>query len=107
MDGICVHGASILKVLIANSNYGRTLATPDSLKSTLLQAAAAESAVGETVKVLLDSHEQPWCSLGATEPRGEGHTGNVGSGGGVRGGYGSEQVGVVEAPDSRVAVLAH
>lgn len=67
----------------------------------------AELAVGEIVKVLLDSHEQPRRSLDASKPRREGHTGNVGLGGGVWGGYGSEQVGIVEAPDSRVAVLAH
>lgn len=67
----------------------------------------AESAVGEIVKVLLDGHEQPRRSPEAPKPRREGHTGNVGPGGGVWGGYGSEQVGVVEAPDPGVAVLAH
>lgn len=66
-----------------------------------------ELGVGETVKVLLDSHEQPWGSPETPKPRREGHTGDVSLGGRVWGGYGSEQAGIVEAPDSRVAVLAH
>lgn len=69
--------------------------------------ASAELAVGETVKVLPDSHEQPRGSLEASELRREGHAGNVSLGSGIWGGYGSEQVGIVEAPDSCVAVLAH
>lgn len=68
---------------------------------------SAELAVREVVKVLLDGHEQPRRSPDAPEPRREGHTGDVGPGGGMWGGYGSEQVGIAEAPDSRVAVLAH
>lgn len=79
-------------------------------KSTLLQACRlppTESAVGETVKILADSHEQPWCSPGASKPRREGHAGDVSLGSGMWGRYGSEQLGVMEAPDSRVAVLAH
>ena len=66
-----------------------------------------ELGVGETVKVLLDSHEQPWGSPEAPEPRREGHTGYVSLRGRMWRGYGSEQAGVMEAPDSRVAVLAH
>ena len=66
-----------------------------------------ELGVGETIKVLLDGHEQSWGSPETPKPRREGHTGDVSLGGGVWGRYGSEQAGVVEAPDSRVAVLAH
>lgn len=65
-----------------------------------------ELAVGEAVKVLLDGHEQPGCSLGTSEVRGEGDTGDAGPGSGVWGGYGSKQAGIVEAPNSCVAVLA-
>lgn len=90
-------------------NYGRRQATFYSLKSNPRSSRLlpAESAVGETVEVLLHGHEQPRRPPEAPEPRREGHTGNVGPGGGVWGGYGPEQLGIVQAPDSRVAVLAH
>lgn len=68
---------------------------------------SAALAVGEVVEVLLDGQEQPRGAPHAPEPRGEGHAGNVGPGGGMWGGYGSEQVGIAEAPDPRIAVLAH
>lgn len=49
-----------------------------------------ELGVGETVKVLLDSREQPWGSPEAPELRREGHTGEVSLRGKMWGGYGSE-----------------
>lgn len=85
------------------------MAAPHSRKSSPHPSGLhpVESVVGETVKVLLDGHEQPWGSPEAPEPRREGHTGDVRLGGGVWGRYGSQQAGIMEAPDSRVAVLAH
>lgn len=73
----------------------------------LLQAVPCTLTIGKVVEVPSHGHEQPRCPLRAPEPRGEGHTGDVGFGRGVWGGDGPEQKAVVQAPDPCVAVLAH
>lgn len=104
-----VHTEQPFKMPSLETASGRGMATLYSIQSNphACRLLSAELAVREVEKVLLDGHEQPRCSLHTPKPRREGHTGNVGPGGGMWGGYGSEQVGISEAPDSRVAVLAH